>query len=98
MKSLKDQLRGYTAPATQPPATPSKRPAASVGILETADRPLYPSLGAPAKVPLVDFPLRLSRDTVAQLKHLQSTLGIAPSALVRDFVTAGLASLERGDR
>lgn len=98
MKSLKDQIAGYTAAPPQPPATPFKRPAASVGADESAMKPLYPSLAAPAKVALVDFPLRLSRDTVAQLKHLQSTLGIAPSALVRDFVTAGLANLERGAR
>lgn len=49
-----------------------------------------PSLGRQPKVALVNYPCRLRSDQVQAMKHLQSTLGVLPADLIRDFIDLGL--------
>lgn len=104
--SLKDQLTGLKASAaelqqsepdtTQPRrahSVPTKRAAASVRPAAASEA--YSSLQPPAKVHLVNFPLRLSTGAIDTLNQWKDERRIVPGLLVREIVEKGIAELAR---
>lgn len=106
--TLKDQLIGLTPSVSEvrfepgldvqrplrPSSVPGKRPPAS------APRPApvaaFAALQPAEKIHWDNFPLRLSRSTIAQLAEWKRTKGIVPGLLVREMVEKGVADLQRG--
>lgn len=53
-----------------------------------------PSLARQPKVALVNYPCRLRSDQVRELKALNSSLGVLPADLIRDFIDLGLRHIK----